>query len=659
MKRFGNFAFKYRYLFGFLIILIAIVFNVNGSSVGMWNEAFGRPDNHVILGTPRAIRTDEWRILTPMTVSQTIKSGTTGKTFSWFSTLIRGTETDVFMVYALPVLTPFIIFRPFLTGYLFLGASRGLAFFWAARLVFLWLSSAELFMLISKRKGLSAIAATLIAFSPVIQWWFAVNSFVEMIIAGNYAIVVFDRYLTTHDTRKRALYAFAIAWCAGVFGLSLYPAWMVPLAYVYLALAIWVLSSHFGFAKIKKTDILTAILAGIVLTVSLVIIAYISKETILSVAETVYPGRRVETGGGMWIENFYYVFNAFYPSVGYFGSKNACETSAFMSFFPMGIIMGISDVVIRVGRKVKQDLLVILMLALSGLLLIYCGLGFPRLLAKITLFSQSPAYRCIAIIGFVEIILVARSIANGFASDFFKKKPAVSAVVSFVIAIMAVAGGYICTEGYLGKKRCIIMCLVLAMIFFGMLNFEKFGKLAGVVMVGLVLCAGATVNPVQKGLSTIYESELSGMIEKVVAEDPQALWAVDNMNNEMVNYPIMMGAPTVNSVNTYPVLERWSTIDKDKAYADVYNRYANIAISIVGDDEGTNFELIAADNFKVSMTPDDIKTLGIDYILTDRELENYSQEDISFVLVGIDETDRRADNPDARYRIYKAERNSR
>ena len=659
MEKFGNFVFKYRYLFGFLIILIAIALDVNGSSVGMWNEAFMHPDNRVIFGTPRAIRTDEWRILTPMTVSQTVQSGTGGKAFSWFSNLLRGTKTDVFMIYALPVLTPFIVFRPFLMGYLFLGASRGLAFFWAARLVFLWLSSAELFLLISKRKGLSAIAATLIAFSPVIQWWFAVNSFVEMIIAGNYAIVAFDRYLTTHDTRKRALYAFAIAWCAGVFGLSLYPAWMVPLAYVYLALAIWVLSLHYGFVKIKKTDILTAILAGIVLMVSLGIIVYISKDTIVSVAETVYPGKRVETGGGMWIENFYYVFNAFYPSVGYFGSKNACETSAFMSFFPMGIIMGVSDVVIRAKRKVKQDLLVILMLAVSGLLLIYCGMGFPGFIAKLTLLSQSPAYRCIAIVGFVEIILIARSIANGFASDFFGKKPVVSAAVSFAIAILAAIGGYICTEGYLGKKRCIIMCLILALIFFGMLSYEKFGKLAGIVMVGLVLYSGATVNPVQKGLSTIYESELSGMIKKVVAEDPQALWAVDNMNNEMVNYPIMMGAPTVNSVNTYPVLERWSTIDKDNVYADIYNRYANIAISIVDDSEGTNFELIAADNFKVSMTPDDIKTLEIDYILTDRELENFSQEDISFVLVGIDETDRRADNPDTRYRIYKAERNSR
>ena len=659
MEKFGNFVFKYRYLFGFLIILIAIVLDVNGSSVGMWNEAFMRPDNRVIFGTPRAIRTDEWRILTPMTVSQTVQSGAGGKAFSWFSNVLRGTKTDVFMVYALPVLTPFIVFRPFLMGYLFLGASRGLAFFWAARLVFLWLSSAELFLLISKRKGLSAFAATLIAFSPIIQWWFAVNSFVEMIIAGNYAIVAFDRYLTTHDTRKRALYAFAMAWCAGVFVLSLYPAWMVPLAYVYLALAIWVLSTHYGFVKIGKTDILTAILAGTVLAVSLGIIAYISKDTIVSVAKTVYPGKRVETGGGMWIENFYYVFNAFYPSVGYFGSKNACETSAFMSFFPMGIIMGFSDVVIRAKRKVKQDLLAVLMLALSVLLLVYCGLGFPGFIAKITLFSQSPAYRCIPIVGFVEIILIVRSIANGYVYDIYRKKPAVSAAVSFAIAILAVTGGYVCTEGYLGKKRCIIMCLILAIVFFGILNFEKFGKLTGVVMVGLVLYSGATVNPVQKGLSTIYESELSGMIKKVVAEDPQALWAVDNMNNEMVNYPIMMGAPTVNSVNTYPVIERWSTIDKDNVYADIYNRYANIAISIVNDSEGTNFELIAADNFKVSMTPDDIKILEIDYILTDRELENFSQEDISFVLVGIDETDRRADNPDTRYRIYKAERNSR
>ena len=102
MEKFGNFVFKYRYLFGFLIILISIALDVNGSSVGMWNEAFMHPDNRVIFGTPRAIRTDEWRILTPMTVSQTVQSGTGGKAFSWFSNLLRGTKTDVFMIYSLP-----------------------------------------------------------------------------------------------------------------------------------------------------------------------------------------------------------------------------------------------------------------------------------------------------------------------------------------------------------------------------------------------------------------------------------------------------------------------------------------------------------------------------------------------------------------------------
>ncbi|MCR5755742.1 MAG: hypothetical protein K6G30_13135 [Acetatifactor sp.] len=662
MERIGEFLYKYRYLCGLLIIVLAVVFDLNGSSIGMWNEAFSLPDNHVLAGTPRAIRTDEWRALTPMTISQ-------NKAFSWFSDIIRGTRTDVFMIYPLPVLTPFILFRPFLAGYLVLGASRGLAFFWAARLVFLWLSSVELFYMLSKQKGLSALGATLIAFSPLIQWWFAVNSLVEMIIAGNYAVVAFDKYLSDQDTKKRAGYAFAIAWCAGVFGLSLYPAWMVPLAYVYLALAIWILVSRFGQIGMKRTDILITILAGVILLASVGIIVYISRDTIATVAGTAYPGARFETGGGMWKENFYYVFNAFYPTVGYFGSSNACETSAFMSFFPMGIVLGGMDVIARARKKSKQDLPVILMLALSVFFLIYCGVGFPGFLAEITLLSQSPAYRCIAIIGFIQILLMVRTLSRVERCENPGEKERtqtalaaetiVTALTAVILSAVAVYGGILCTEGYLGKKRALIMGLILTVIFFGMMNYQRFRVITNVLMVGLVFYAGATVNPVQKGLSTIYESELAGMIADVVAEDPGALWIVDDMNNEMTNYPIMMGAATVNSTNTYPALERWSAIDCDGANSDIYNRYAHIAVSIVSAGEGTGFELLAADNFKVNMTPGDLKTLQVDYILTDRELEKFSDSQVTFTLVGVDESDRRADNPDVRYRIYKVEGSKR
>ena len=660
IKRIGLFLYKYRYIIGFIIIALAVIFNVNGSSIGLWNEAFSLPDNHVILGTPRAIRTDEWRALTPMTVSQALKESGTNGVFSWFSRIIRGTQTDVFMIYSLPVLSPFVIFKPFLTGYLLFGASRGLAFFWAARLVFLWLSSAEFFFLVSGKKDLSALGATLIAFSPVIQWWFAVNSFAEMIIAGNYAVVALDRYFSSHKAGVRAGYAFFIAWCAGVFGLVLYPAWQVPFAYVYLIMAVWVYFKHYGNIKFKAVDALTAFCALCLLVTCMGIIAFVSRDTIETVTHTAYPGARFETGGGMLKELFYYVFDVYYPTVGYFGSQNACETAGFMSFFPMGILLSIIDIVRRFLKKEKQDGLVIGMLVLSAVFFVYCVFGFPKALAGVTFLSQSPAYRCIAVIGFIEIILIIRSLSNDYKEATIvplRGRYVQTGLTAFFLSASAVLAGYLCTEGYLGKKRCIVMGLFLFAIFFGLMNYKKFKVVTNLLIAGLVICAGATVNPLQRGLSVIYESELSGMIQNVVRKDSDALWVVENMNNEMVNYPIMMGAPTVNSVNTYPVLERWAEIDPNLENIDVYNRYANISATIVDAGVGTGFELIAADNFNVNLTSKDLMALEIEYILTDRELEAFSDDYVTFSLVGIDKTDKRADNPDVRYRIYKAERN--
>lgn len=43
----------------------------------------------------------------------------------------------------------------------------------------------------------------------------------------------------------------------------------------------------------------------------------------------------------------------------------------------------------------------------------------------------------------------------------------------------------------------------------------------------------------------------------------------------------MSGASVINSTNTYPDLEKWSKIDEEGKYEDVYNRYAHINVEIM------------------------------------------------------------------------------
>jgi hypothetical protein len=60
-------------LFLLLIVGVLTAFKLHGSSIGMYNIYFygrGYRDPDLLYGQPRAIRSDEWLVLTPWTVSQ-------------------------------------------------------------------------------------------------------------------------------------------------------------------------------------------------------------------------------------------------------------------------------------------------------------------------------------------------------------------------------------------------------------------------------------------------------------------------------------------------------------------------------------------------------------------------------------------------------------
>ena len=96
----------------------------------------------------------------------------------------------------------------------------------------------------------------------------------------------------------------------------------------------------------------------------------------------------------------------------------------------------------------------------------------------------------------------------------------------------------------------------------------------------------------------------------------------------VADFLIMNGMPTINSVNTYPDLDRWSMFDNNDKYKDIYNRYAWIQVNFVDDVQNqSRFGLIQADAFYVNLTMSDLKKLEAKYVLTDKELNYDSLEE--------------------------------
>ena len=210
----------HRWLLGLVVLVLCVILELHGSSIGLYAKIFDYPDsNIVIFGRNRAIRSDEWLVFTPFAFSQYFTD------FAYFGDIVRGTATDMFMVYGQPVWDIGMIFRPTQWGYLFLEPGAGLSFFWMSRWIFLFLISFEFSRILTNdKKYMSFAYAIMVAFAPVVQWWFSVNSFVEILMFGQVIILLWNRYLLSEMLKSRIFYIVGMFWCAGGYLFSIYPA---------------------------------------------------------------------------------------------------------------------------------------------------------------------------------------------------------------------------------------------------------------------------------------------------------------------------------------------------------------------------------------------------------------------------------------------------
>lgn len=635
-KRAADFVYRFRFLLALLVLILCVALDISGSSVHMWADYLSSASDGRLLGAARALRSDEWALNTPFAVSQC------GNAFPYYSSLVRGTSTDMFIVYGQPVLDFAELFRPFHWGYLLFGASRGLAFFWCSRQLALMLVSFELGMLLTgQKKLLSLLFSVILSFSSLVQWWFAINGLVEMLVFGFLAVLLFHRYLHTKRFRMRLFCTLLLTECACGFVLTFYPAWMVPIGYLLAGLALWViLTSRKQFCFQARRDLP---LMGLFLVLTAGSLSYIllyrSWNTIQLTLNTVYPGSRMELAPldfryfGSVLSNF------FTPLQDMSLPVNSVENASLLSLMPLGIFLSIYVMAIRK----KTDSLSLILLTVSGLLFAYVFMGFPEALARLTLLGFSTPHRALPILHLTQLLLLYRTLG-------LLEKPLPACAVLLLgslswLCVLLPACSY--NQDYLDAASFFAGCtgmLLLMLLFLAMYGRRQIQRL-------LILCAGLAVfftgvlvNPVQQGVSELTESAVFQMVRAVAAQDSRGLWIVEGCGYPMINLPITAGAPTINSTNVYPVLERWQLFDRDATAAEIYNRYAHIVIQL--SHEETGFEpLLYPDSFTLRLNPGDLQTLEVKYILTSRDLEEFQTQEVLLTLL----------NEKGAFRVYRVD----
>lgn len=247
--RLGRILESYRWICGIVIWVSLSFLQIHGSSIGAYATLLGTPEfNTAILGINRGCRLDEFMVSTPIAFSQYFDLG--NGNFNTYSEILRAAPTNVGLLFGQPCWNLISLFRPFLWGYLFLPQGAGLSFFWVGRLVVLLLASYDFALVFTDRKKILSFSYSLmIGFSPIVQWWFATNSFVEMLIFGQLEISLLFLYLNTERKIHGNFYILGMFYCGIAYIFAIYPAWQIPFAYIFLGIAGWVIYKNRMYKK--------------------------------------------------------------------------------------------------------------------------------------------------------------------------------------------------------------------------------------------------------------------------------------------------------------------------------------------------------------------------------------------------------------------------
>ncbi len=594
-----DFLIKNRYKIAGILLILFTLLQYSGSSNGILSYCvLEREKNNTLMGVVRGIRSDEHSLETAVAISQK------NNDYGYYNDKIRGTATDVFSVIHAPVKDILSIGRLYNIGHIiFQNSGMGVAFSWNLKLLSLILITYELCSLITnKNKIISVVGTIMVTFSGFMQWW----SIVDIVIYGELAIVLLNKFMTSEKFSIRILCLLGIAIAAISYIFTFYPPYMVSFGYLFLALAIWIMLKNRKIYKITLKD-------GCVIGVMILFIVYLclrywnlSANTLHILMNTSYPGERSETGGNGIVYLFSYLYNFLLP---FMNVGDNCSVASIISIFPIPMIMAIY----YIYKKEKHAAFLLPLAIVAVLETVFCISGFPQIISNITLFKYVIVERAAVAVGFANFYILIYMLAN-IQEELISMKSTIKVSILIMIVLCFVPlPEVIASRNYLS-----IFAGILCLYTFLFLNQHdsRYRKVLLAFLTIFTLVGGLFVNPITKGVSAVTETKLGKKIQEVTENDPEALWI--SLDNIMVlsNYAVANGAITMNSTNTYPNEEFFNQVlgkELAEEKKDIWNRYAHIEIDLA---EKNDVKLEGKDRITLQITPSKLKELNVKYILT-------------------------------------------
>jgi hypothetical protein len=512
-------------------------------------------------------------------------------------------------------------------GYFLFGAERGLAWNWWCRYLGIPLF-AFLFFLgwFGRDRVLAATAALAVALGAPTQWW---DTTIPYLLLYFFAGLVFLRIVASEGMRTstKALASAGLFVSLASYAFAGYPPFAILLFPAFLVLGWQILRPETRpdatiSANPERRPLLSR--PGVWLAAVLVALAAefayfaaVHSETLLTIAGSAYPGKRVVLGGSFQEFLRHRVLDAICPFFSWPGFKadpalwnepNVCRAARwFVPGTGLAVLFALRwPASVRLRRS---DLL----LAAAGLWLsAWSAVHFPRRLALASGLFPFPAHRAEVVAGFYFLLFAFRAFSrSGVPAPDRRRPAALAAAVSVAFLAWGALlpggiGGFFTTwDGIAFLAAAAVLCAVVTA---GLVSGSRWLFCGGYAV--LSLAGGVAVHPLTRGISPIADKELAVLVREVDAREPGRWMANQWMTG---NFLLAQGIDCEPGTQTYAHRSFWSAIDPKGANEGEWNRYGHRIARLSGDE--TTDIAASGDVIRFSVTERSLRDLGISHLV--------------------------------------------
>lgn len=625
-----NFSWLYICLL-LLLVILASTLHIHGSSVGMYNRIYygqNYDDPNLLVNEPRSIRSDEWKVATPLALSQAHND------FKHYNDKI-GFGQEMSLVYEAPNNHWSTFFRIFNWGFFLFDFETAFAFKWWIRGFLLVVATYLLIKKLTDSKLLGLTASIAMFFAPMIQWWYSVFV-LETVTYSFFIIYLVLQIISSTEKKKLLIYTLLLSYLLVAYLFINYPPYQISFAMGMTAIISGYLLNNKPL--LNKQNLVQKLkyfgFAGI--TLLIIAAKYFSEfsQIISIIMHTSYPGTRRIEGGTFSVVTYAYGFLniASMTDVKNFPEllHNQSEAASFflIAFFSVPVFVFYS--IKRFLKKQHVDYLLLFIYFFLGITSIWMLIGLPIILGKLLLFNLIPHNRMFLAVGAFNFITMFYFISKFKVDQQHIKYKFISILSAIVIVVGYLFFSYKFHTNYpafITKEILMFSCSLLLIITLSYLLKKTW--LFAISLILFSIASTLQVNPLYKGLTPLTDSQLGNKLSAIARQQSDKRWiSYDTLTNGTL---VANGINSLGGTHLYPQFDLWEILDPNQSKLKTYNSYANVSFSLsTTNDIEISRPGTGAINVKVSPCNPVLKQLNVGFVVLNKQ-EKYN------CLIKIDE----------------------